>query len=288
MDIRRLGEVRVPLGEGPYWDVVDQVLYFVDIGGEDLWRYDPTAESFTSWPTPVTPAAVSRTTDGRLVAVLADGFYEFSPLTGRFEAIALVDFEGAEVQLNDAKVDRQGRFVAGGKDRQNSRPVAGIYSFDGREVSLLDSGYTISNGPCWSPDGAIFYIADTLAYAIYAYDYATSTGQLSNKRLFADCTDLGLADGATVDDQGRLWSAMINSGQIVCFAPDGSVERTIPTGVSRVTSVQFGGDRLDRLYVTSSNRVVDGVPSDESSGYLYAVDDLGVTGIAEPLARALG
>jgi sugar lactone lactonase YvrE len=289
MDIRRLGEVRVGLGEGPYWDAAEQVLYFVDIRGSALWRYDPGTEGFTSWPTPVEPCALSRTTDGRHVAVLADGFYEFDPRGGTFDAIVRVDFEGQEVALNDAKVDRQGRFVAGAKDKQHHRPIAGLYSFDGRDVSVLDTGYTISNGPCWSPDGATFYVADTLSYSIYAYDYAVATGVVSNKRLFADSAHAGWRpDGATVDADGRMWSAMIGSGQIVCFNADGSVEREIATGVRRVTSVQFGGERLDQLYVTSSNLEVNGVVPDEGSGYLYAIEDLGVTGVEEPLACAFG
>jgi L-arabinonolactonase len=289
MDIRRLGEVRLDMGEGPYWDSAEQLLYFVDINGRGLWRYDPGADAFKSWPTPLDPCALSRTADGRFVAVLADGFYEFDPRARTFDVVARVDFDGAEAVLNDAKVDRQGRFVVGAKDREHHRPIAGLYSFDGRDVSLLETGYTISNGPCFSPDGATFYIADTLSYSIYAYDYSVATGAVSNKRLFADCTELGWRpDGATVDTDGRVWSAMIGSGELACFNADGSIERRVPTGVSRVTSVAFGGERLDRLYVTSSSLAVRGIVPDESCGYLYAIDGLGVTGIDEPLARALG
>ena len=77
MDIRRLGNNKVVLGEGPYWDPVDMQLYYIDIRSNQIWRYNPKDGSFRSWETPVPPAAISRTKDDRFVAVLADGFYDF-------------------------------------------------------------------------------------------------------------------------------------------------------------------------------------------------------------------
>lgn len=58
MDIRRLGEVRTVLGEGSYWDVRDQVLFFVDIRGSRLSMYEPATEEFKSWESRM-PLAIS-------------------------------------------------------------------------------------------------------------------------------------------------------------------------------------------------------------------------------------
>lgn len=287
MKVRRLSDMRTVLGEGPYWDVKDQQLYFVDIYGKALLRYDRANGDVSSWVTPVQPSCVTRTEDGGFVAALADGFYRFDPGAGTFDQIALVDFGAAGPQLNDGKVDRQGRFVVGGTSNGAPAPLAGVHSFEGKAISLLDTGYTICNGPSWSPDGRTFYMADTMPNMIYAYDYDGETGNVSNKRLFADVTKIGgFADGATVDSRGHLWMAFCGEGKIACFRPDGSVDRIVQTDVKWVSSLAFGGPDLDELYATSFDpAAVANLPADDNSGYLYVIEGLGVTGLAEPLAK---
>lgn len=286
MKIEKLGSVRTVLGEGPYWDTTDQLLYFVDIRESRIWCYDPATGEFRNWDTPKQPAAITRVAGGGLVAALADGFYSFDIDKGCFSPVAKVDGLGDLQQLNDAKVDRQGRFVAGATSKQRE-PIASIYSFDGMAVRTLDTGFTICNGPCWSGDGKTFYLADTIPNKIYAYDYDTQTGEIANKRLLVDCADIGgLADGATVDAAGRIWMAFCGQGRIACFNPDGSIERVLDTDVKWVSSVQFGGPNLDRLFVTSFDpAAVAGRPADAPSGYLYVIDGLEAVGLAEPLGR---
>jgi len=68
-------------------------------------------------------------------------------------------------------------------------------------VELADDiGFT--NGPCFSPDGCVLYLADSLKRTVGAYDYDPD-GPLRNKRLFAKthAFDSG-PDGATVDSLG--------------------------------------------------------------------------------------
>jgi L-arabinonolactonase len=289
MHVRRLGSVRTTLGEGPYWDVRGEALYFVDIRGCKVWRHHAPTGEFRSWDTPAQPAAISRTEDDRFVAVLADGFYEFKPDTGEFDLLAGVELAAGELQLNDAKVDRQGRFVAGGTtDRKSS--AAALHSYDGARVTKIDVGYTICNGPCWSPDGKTFYVSDTIPNLVYAYDYDVESGAVSNRRVHADASQVGgRADGATVDADGRIWQAFCGQGKIAVFNADGSIERIVETDVEWVSSLQLGGPELDQLYVTSFDPARVGVPGadDDMSGYLYVIEDLGVKGVAEPLARSL-
>ncbi len=58
-----------------------------------------------------------------------------------------------------------------------------------------------------------------------------------------------------LDAEGCLWKAQPIAGELVRYAPDGSVERRIGMPVRNITSVMFGGDRLDDIYVTSMARV---------------------------------
>ena len=116
-------------------------------------------------------------------------------------------------RLNDGKVDRQGRFVAGSMDFEERDGVGKLFRLD-PDLTLhqLDDGIICSNGPCWSPDGRILYFADTTRRTIYAYDYDISTGEVRSRRVFASFDKLrGFPDGATVDEEGYVWSVEVYS-----------------------------------------------------------------------------
>jgi L-arabinonolactonase len=287
MNIQQIKGISTALGEGPYWDPVAQVLYLIDIREQLLLCYDPATGSVDTWATPSAPAAVSRTENDLLVVALADGFYHFDPDRGTFTLLARIEFGSDEEKLNDAKVDRQGRFVAGATNSQSGRPVAGIYSFDGRKVTrIVDSGFEVCNGPCWSPDGRTFYIADTGPNVIYAYDYDISTGTASRKRVFADVSAFdGLPDGGTVDSEGRVWYTFVMGGDLVAFNPDGSVHVRLPTGIRWMSSVQFGGPDYTTIFLTSMDPARVGMgETDPRRGALISIEGAGAVGLAEPLA----
>ena len=120
----------------------------------------------------------------------------------------------------------------------------------------------------------------------------SSSGTLSNKRVFASFRDdPGVADGSTVDEEGCLWNAQLISGDLVRYAPDGRVERRIGLPVRNITSVMFGGDKLDEIFVTSMARVkhpavhdlfAKEVKPQFLAGSLFRITGLGIRGVPEP------
>ena len=150
---------------------------------------------------------------------------------------------------------------------------------------MLKKNIIVSNAPCWSPSGETFYFADTWTGEICAWDYNTATGDLSGERVFCrvDRSEGGAADGATVDSEGYLWNALVYAGKLVRYTPEGKVDRIIEMPVKKVTSVMFGGENLDVLYVTSmAQPPLPRFPEDNQlRGSLFALYDLGVTGVAE-------
>ena len=148
------------------------------------------------------------------------------------------------------------------------------------------------SGPERHQDDKTFYLADTFIEEFWAYDYDIETGNVSNKRVFASTKDdEGVADGSTVDEEGCMWNAQLISGDLVRYAPDGTVERRIGMPVKNITSVMFGGDDLDVLYVTSMARVKHPAVHDMFhkqekpqflAGSLFAVTGLGIRGLPEP------
>ena len=283
--IERIGDVVCALGEGPVWDEAEAALYFIDCFGPTIFRYDPRSGDMTRREPPGrTIGSLALRERGGMVIAMDDGFHGFDFATGACQAIAEPEAEVANSRFNDGKVDRQGRFVAGGMDNGLSEPIAALYRLDtDLSVERIEDGISCANGPCWSPDGATFYFTDGGAPEIYAYDYDQAAGRLSNKRLFVSTADIGFPDGATVDAEGHVWSAMFGANCVARFSPDGALERTVEVPATAVTSLTFGGPGLDVLYITTAAGNIGGATdSSPQAGALFAVTGLGIGGIAEP------
>lgn len=286
------------LGEGPVWDVEEGRLYWVDgtgrrVGKPSLWRMDPRTGKVEHWSLDRDIGAMALRRGGGAVLALDDGFYFFDHATGKLDLIALVDAEQPRTRLNDGKCDRRGRFFAGGMDDKEELKVCGLWRLDpDLSVTKVDDGIICSNGPCWSPDDRTFYFADSFQGEFWAYDYDLAAGTLANKRVFARFgDDGGVADGSTVDAEGCMWNAQLVTGDLVRYAPDGTEERRIGMPVRNITSVMFGGDGLDEIYVTSMARVKHPAVHElfrketkpqHLAGSLFRITGLGIRGVPEP------
>jgi L-arabinonolactonase len=284
-DIRVLVDCKNILGEGPLWDIDEQRLYWIDSFGNKVFRCTADGREVQEWDVPAKIGSMTLREKGGAVISLQTGFHMLDFKTGETTPIHDPEAHLPGTRLNDGKVDRQGRFLAGSMDMNEEGPNGALYRLDpDLSVHKLEGNIICSNGPCWSPDGKTFYFTDTWSEEISAYDYDTKTGMPGNKRRFASFKDIGGApDGATVDAEGYVWSAAVYSGQIVRFAPDGSVDRIIKMPVLKVTSVMFGGPDLDIMYVTSMARPpLPRFPEDgPMAGHLFAIHGLGVRGLAE-------
>ncbi len=285
-DIRVLVDCKNILGEGPLWDVEEQRLYWIDSFGNQVFRCTARGTEIANWNVPAKIGSLALRRAGGAVVSLQTGFHLLDFSTGECSYLHDPEPQLVNTRINDGKVDRVGRFVAGSMDASEEGPNGALYRLDpDHSVHVLERGIICSNGPCWSPDGNTFYFADTWSEAISVYDYDQSTGTPTNKRTFASFKEIGGApDGATVDAEGYVWSAAVYSGQIVRFAPDGSIDRVIKMPVLKVTSMNFGGPDLDILYVTSMARPpLPRFPEDgPMAGNLFAIHGLGVRGIPEP------
>ncbi|MBI4694734.1 MAG: SMP-30/gluconolactonase/LRE family protein [Gammaproteobacteria bacterium] len=286
------------LGEGPVWDPEAGVLYWVDgtgrrVGKPSIWCLDPRTGRTRHWSLDHDVGAMALRKDGGAVLALDDGFYFFDFDSGKLDLITHIDAEQPRTRLNDGKCDRRGRFLAGGMDDKEELGICGLWRLDpDLTVTKLDGGIICSNGPCWSPDDRTFYFADTFQQVMWAYDYDLGRGTVSNRRDFASTKDdQGFFDGSTVDAEGGVWNALVIGGDLIRYAPDGSVERRIGMPVKNITSVIFGGENLDELYVTSMARVRHPAAHEHfakqmkpqfGAGSLFRIRGLGIRGVAEP------
>jgi L-arabinonolactonase len=287
MRIEVLVDVKTTLGEGPLWDVGEQRLYWIDSFDGRVFRCTHEGREIRAWDVPGKIGSMALREKGGAVVSLENGFHLLDFNTGDVELIHDPEPDKPINRLNDGKVDKNGRFVAGSMDTMEEGPNGALYRLDpDLSVHTLDTGIIVSNGPCWSPDGDIFYFTDTWTGEIWAYDYDQDTGNVSNRRTFAkvDGSKGGAADGSTVDSEGYVWNALVYDGRLVRYAPDGKVDREIQMPVKKVTSVMFGGPDLDILYVTSMAKPpLPRFPGDGvQRGSLFAIYDLGIKGIPEP------
>src|SRR3546814_20974237 len=103
-------------------------------------------------------------------------------------------------------------------------------------LSEIFGGVTTSNGAAFSPDGRIFYHADTPTHAVRVYDVDAAAGTLSDGRIFHQFPHgAGRPGGAPVDAEGCYWSALWDGWRAVRLSPAGgrSEERRVGNGCVR-------------------------------------------------------
>lgn len=285
MNISKINTPLCMVGEGPVWDVAEQALYFIDILGKKVLRFHPASGETRTWDVPDIIGSMAIRAGGGAIVALANGVHTLDFETGTCTMLASSPDLNDQVQLADGKVDRRGRFIVGSSDRGMKEARGKLYVLEPGSTQLraIDDDIFLANGPCWSPDDTTFYHADSIRKIIYAYDYDIETGTVTNRRPFASTEDLGgIPDGATVDAEGHIWSAICEGAKLVRFRPDGSIERIVAFPLKLPGSVMFGGPALDRLFVPTLSPAFMGREADPLDGSTYVIDGLGVTGLAEP------
>jgi L-arabinonolactonase len=282
--IERISGVKNQLGEGPVWDTTEKALYWIDGQAPAIYRLDSNTNEIKSWKLPKPIGSFALRQKGGAICAMSDGFYFFDFGSGNAAPVANALVAKPGTNFNDGKTDARGRFIAGTMDAKFANPIGSIFSLDtSLKCNVLEPAIGCTNGPCFSPDNRTFYCSDSISRTISAYDYDLASGTVSNKRPFAKIKGFGGGpDGATVDAEGNLWSAIAGGGKLVCFKPDGVVSRTVEVPVPIITSVMFGGDNLDVLYATSIGMKILGMEPGPEGGALLAIKGLGVKGKPEP------
>lgn len=269
------------LGEGPVWVAAEEALYWLDIKGLKLFRLRDGGQ-VESWDTPFMVGSIAPRARG-FVAGTEHGFQLLDRPGGTWQAIGNPEAARPGYRFNDGKVDRQGRFWAGSMDKAEQEADGRLYRLDAdRRWSAVDRGYSVTNGPAFSPDGSRLYHNDSGRQIVYAFDLAADGG-LSHRRVIASFGEgQGYPDGMTVDAEGCLWIALWDGWCVRRLSPAGEVLREVRLPVQRPTSCAFGGPDLDQLFVTSARIGLDAAAlrQQPQAGGLFRLDP-GVTGLAE-------
>jgi len=195
-------------------------------------------------------------------------------VTGRIERI---DIETGKVETlydncngnrlsgpNDIVFDRKGNmwFTDLGKARARDLDRGAIYwaKPDGSEIREVIQPFTTPNGIGLSPDEKTLYVAETEGGRLFAYDIV-SNGEvellpypksLNGGRYITSDTGMRRFDSLAVEDCGNVCVATLFTGGITVASPDGGTAEFVETGDGYTTNICFGGENLQKAYITLS------------------------------------
>jgi D-xylonolactonase len=277
-----LADYACETGENPLWHAAEKRLYWCDIPNGRIFRYDPAhgthEECYRGRPvggfTIQYDGSLLLFRDRGTIAIWKDG--ELTDLVPEIEG-------ERNTRFNDVIADPVGRVFCGTMSTSERRGRLYRLDVNGSLRAILD-GIGCSNGMAFSPDRKRFYYTDSFAHSIYSFDYCVEDGTLSNQAVFATFADAdGLPDGATMDADGCLWSALWDGGCIVRLTPAGGIDARIVFPVPKTSSLTFGGEGYADIYVTTAGGNAKPQEGD-LAGALFRVRT-GVRGTPEFLSR---
>lgn len=238
------------VGENPLWDERRRILYWTDIPRGRLFRYFLDADTHEQFYDGEPVGGFTLQRDGSLLLFQVNKISKLSE--DGSQKTVLEDIDEEMDRFNDVIADPAGRVFAG--TMALDRTKGGLYLMDcDGSVKCLFKGTRTANGMGFSPELDRFYWTDTTGRTIYRFDYDPSTGEISNRQPLVVISD-GEArpDGMTVDSEGCVWSAQWEGAAVKRFSPDGKMLFKIDVPVPKVSSVEFGGEELQDLYITTA------------------------------------
>jgi sugar lactone lactonase YvrE len=243
------------LGEGSLWDEREQVLYWIDIAQNKVYRYNPQNGSNLAYDVGENVGTVVVTINDKLLLALRSGFAWLDPNTGRVTHLGDPEADKPHTRFNDGKCDPKGRFWAGTMVENSQTGDGALYCLDtDLTITRKLTGVTCSNGLVWSRDQRRFYYIDTPTLQINCFEFDLETGSLGARRVVAALPrETGAPDGMTIDSEDGLWVALFGGGRVIRIAPlSGQVDCEVEVASPNVTSCAFGGPELNELYITTA------------------------------------
>ncbi len=240
------------LSENPLWDERESGLYWTDIDGGTLHRYQNDRHEVIYAGEKV--GGFTLQDDGSLLLFRVSDIARLPLENGVFgspQTLVTVAEEGL-ARFNDVIATPAGDVFAGTIGEGDT--TGGVYRvyLDGVLEKLWD-GTRISNGMGFSPDLGHFYWTDSTARCIYRFDYDETTQKLTGRELIYEASETeGTPDGLAVAEDGTFFSARWGGSALVRHAADGRVIAKTAVDAENVTSVIFGGSDLTTLFVTTA------------------------------------
>ena len=271
-----IADLKCEVGESPVYDERTHRLYFVDIGNMRLYQMTLPGHDLHSWVFESEVGSLGLAASGRLVVALRDRVILFDPQSEARQELCRIEENEPHTRLNDGKVGPDGAFWVGTMyDHPDKKPLGALYRVDpaGRAEKKVD-GIVTSNGLAWTADGETMFFSDTRGPWIDRWRFDRWTGEMTERRRFAEPGENGTPDGGACDAEGFYWSAGNSAGRINRFASDGRLVLSEAAPVPAPTMICFGGPDFRTMFLTSlrEGKSAEELAQAPLSGGLFAAE----------------
>jgi len=240
-------------GEGPRWH--DGALWLSDMHAHEVLRVDGDGTVTRITEVANQPSGLGWLPDGDLLIV---SMTDRSVL--RFDGSRLAvhaDLSGmASFHCNDMVVDAGGRAYVGnfGYDLSGGAkpaPAELICVEPDGSARIVADDLMFPNGTVITPDGRTLIVAETFGARLSAFDISAS-GDLSNRRVWAELPRGAVPDGICLDSEGGIWSASPTTCECLRQVEGGAITHRVEVDQGAFACM-LGGEDRSTLYVLTAD-----------------------------------
>ena len=240
--------------EGPRWH--EGALWFSDFYDEAVFRVVPGELPEKVVTVPQQPSGLGWLPNGDLLvsSMLDKTLYRWSETEGlnKYADVSAI----AERRINDMLVDPSGRAWVGNfgfvhQDGESVAPGTLARIDTDQSVHAAAGDLLFANGMVLVNDGNTLVVAETYRGCLTSFDIE-STGDLVNRRLWAQLPEGDVPDGICVDAEEAIWAASPTTGSVLRLLEGGEVTDSIQTG-QKAIACAMGGNDGRTLFICTSN-----------------------------------
>lgn len=266
-DVELVADLGEELLEGPVFDKIAHLLYFVSILNYRVYRFNPLTREILYIQLTSPTSCVFICPDSRIVAASTQGFYNLNFRSLTAEKIFEIAIP-SNMRFNDGVLDAKGRFLIGTMGYPEIIDnIGSVLSYSNGDVKVLIRNTTISNGIVFTKDSKNMFFIDTPARTIAKYKYHLESGSCEYINDLVHFQAAGVPDGMDMDEDGNLWVAEWGGYCVSIWnSSTGENMGKVEIPLENVTSVCF--DDHNNLYVTTARSNSQG---EEKGGVVFYV-----------------
>lgn len=273
LEVRLLVASGDDVGESPVWDHNSQCLWWTDIAGHQIQRWDSATGELESRRCEQEIGFIAPRIGGGWIVGARDGIARLHGSELRF--IHPIDSQRGTHRINDGKADVNGRLWFGTMAFEATVGSGALHrlDLDGTRTVMLD-GLTIPNGLGWSGNGCSMYFIESTWRRIDRFGIDPVTGDIVDRDVLVDLSDIdGLPDGLCVDADDHVWVAMWGGSHVRRIRPDGSLDLVVPLPASQPANICIGGSSGRQAFVTTAAHMLTADQARaEGAGHVYTFD----------------
>ncbi len=269
------------LSEGALWHPIRQELFWFDVNNRKLYARGLNDSEAKSWDMPEMFSAAAWIDDSQFLMVSETGLWFFDVENNTLDKHLDVETDLNNRRSCDGRTDPMGGFWFGMMDKDEAANAGVIYRYYKGELKKIYDNLTKPSAICFSLTGDYVFYSDTVKGRIHHAPLDNDGWPLRESDVYRDLRMEGrYPDGAITDAEGNLWNVQWGSGRIGVYGEQGDFIEAHETAPALLSSLAFGGEEFDTLFVTSCTIGLKD-PESEGAGKTY-FQKMDRSGKAEP------